>query len=184
MLDLSFPHSYSVIQLKELPGDGRNGPIYFPGMKTTHGADGPLLRFTRSDGKQWSGCFAFGDFGLSGVFSAPNPDCACVVSRGSGSWVDVNEPEKSSTMNVFPVRDIRVVLEARILLVANFTVLYAFGSGGRLWAEEVCADDLTIREIREGVVRGDGYDSTNRKQTRAEFAVELATGRVLESPWL
>lgn len=183
-LDLSFPHSYSVTQMRELPGDGRHPPTYFPGLTTTHGKDGPLLRFTRSDGKEWSGCFAFGDYGLCGAFATPNPDCACVVSRGHGYWVDVNEPEKSSSLNIFPIRDVRVVIEARILLVANFAALYAFGSEGRLWAEEVCSDDLKIREIAQGIVRGTGYDPTNPKQSIAEFAVELATGRVLESPWL
>ena len=97
--------------------------------------------------------------------------------------MDVNEPEKSSTMNVFPIRDVRAVLDARILLVANFSILYAFGPAGRLWAEEVCGDDLKIREIQGGIIRGVGYDPTNGNQTMAEFAVELATGRVLESPW-
>jgi hypothetical protein len=183
-LDLSFPHSYSLIQLHELPGDGRNGPIYFPGLTTRGGGDGPLFRFTCSNGKQWSGCFAFGNHKFSGVFATPNPDRVCVVSKGEGYWVDVNEPEKSSTMNVFPIRDVRVVIEARILLIANFSVLYAFGPDGRLWAEEVCGDDLKIQEIEGNIVRGVGYDPRNGNQTRAEFAVELATGRVLESPWL
>jgi len=181
-LDFSFPHSYSVIQMRELPGDGRHPPIYFPALTTTHGNDGPLFRFTRSDGKQWSGCFAFGDYTLCGVFATPNPDCACVVSKGNGYWVDVNEPEKSSSMDVFPIRDVRAVLDARILLLANFTDLFAFGPDGRRWAHQVCWDELKIQEIAQGIVRGTGYDPTNRKQSIAEFAVELATGRVLESP--
>ena len=182
-LDLTFPHSYSLIQLHELPGDGRNGPIYFPGMKTTHGKDGPLFRFTCSNGKQWIGCFAFGDYQFSGVFATPNPDFACVVSKGDGYWVDVNEPEKSSTMNVFPIREVRAVLDTRILLLTNFTDLIAFDHNGQLWKHRVCWDDLKIQEIRGGIVRGVGYDPTYRKQSVAEFAVELATGRVLASPW-
>jgi hypothetical protein len=181
-LDLSFPHSYSVIQMKELPGDGRHPPIYFPGLTTTHGKDGPLFRFTRADGRQWSGCFAFGDYALSAVFATPDPDCVCVVSRGTGYWVYVNKPEKSFEMRVFPIRDVRAVTDARILLFANFSDLFAFGPEGQLWNHRVCWDDLKIQDIAQGIVRGVGYDPTNRKQSIAEFAVELATGRVLVSP--
>ena len=181
--DLTLPHSYSIIALAELPGDGQHPPIYFPGLTTTGGKDGLLLRFTRSDGKQWSGCFGFGAWGLCGVFAVPDPDCVCVVSKGTGYWVYVNEPEKSSQMRVVPIRDVRVVPDARTLLLADFTSLSAFGSEGQLWKHQVCHDDLKIQDIRDGVVRGVGYDPTNRKQRIAEFAVELATGRVLVSPW-
>jgi len=107
--DLTLPHSYSVIALAELPGDGQHPPIYFPGVTTTGGKDGLFLRFTLSNGKQWSGCFAFGRYGLCGVFAVPDPDCVCVVSKGTGYWVYVNEPEKSSQMPVVPIRDVRVV---------------------------------------------------------------------------
>jgi hypothetical protein len=181
--DLTFPHSYSVIQLTELPGNGQHPPIYFPGVTTAGGKDGVLLRFARSNGKQWSGCFAFGNYGLSGVFAVPDPDRVCVVSKGTGYWVYVDEPEKSSQMRVFPIRDVRVVPDARTLLIADFISLSAFGSDGQLWKQCVCWDDLKILDIREGIVRGLGYDRQKRQQGIAEFAVELATGRVLVSPW-
>jgi hypothetical protein len=181
--DLTFPHSYSVILLSELPGNDLRRPIYFPGVTTRGGKDGLLLRFTCSNDKQWSGCFAFGDHEMCGVFAVPNPDCVCVVSKGSGYWIYVNEPEKSSQVQVFPIRDVRVVPDARTLLLTDFTSLHAFGSDGQLWKHRVCWDDLKIQDIRAGIVRGVGYDPTNRKQSVAEFAVELATGRVLVSPW-
>jgi hypothetical protein len=158
--DLTFPHSYSVILLSELPGNDLRRPIYFPGVTTRGGKDGLLLRFTCSNDKQWS-----------------------VVSKGSGYWIYVNEPEKSSQVQVFPIRDVRVVPDARTLLLTDFTSLHAFGSDGQLWKHRVCWDDLKIQDIRAGIVRGVGYDPTNRKQSVAEFAVELATGRVLVSPW-
>ena len=181
--DLSFAHLYTVTQLTGLPGDGQHPPIYFPGATTVGGKDGLLLRFAGADGKQWSGCFAFGDYGLCGVFAAPDPECACIVSKGTGYWVYVNEPEKSFPIRVFPIRDVRMVLDAQTLLIADFTSLAAFGSDGQLWKHRVCWDDLKIQDTRDGIVRGVGYDPTNRKRNISEFAVELATGRVLVSPW-
>ena len=180
--DLTFPHSYRVVPT-ELSRNGEHPPIYFPGGTRTGGKDGLLLRFTASNGDQWSGCFAFGDYGLCGVFASPDPDSVCVVSNGTGYWVHVNAPEKSSEMHALPIRDVRIVTDARILLLADFTSISAFGSDGQLWKHRVCWDDLRIQEIQEGIVRGIGFDPTNRKQSVAEFAVELATGRVLVSPW-
>src|ERR1700731_3493299 len=130
--DLTFPHSYTV-NPTELSRNGEHPPIYFPRLIRAGGKDGLLLRFTASNGKQWDGCFAFGSYELCGVFALPNPDSVCVVSNGTGYWVHVNEPGKSSEMPVLPIRDVRIVTEARILLLADFTSLYAFGSDGQLW---------------------------------------------------
>jgi hypothetical protein len=138
------------------------------------------LRFTTSNGKQWDGCFAFGDYVLCGVFACPDPNCACVVSDGTGYWVDVNEPEKSSKLRVLPIRDMRSVTDPPILLLADFTSLYAFGSDGQLWKHRLCWDDLDILGIRQGIVSGTGYDPTNSEQRKTQFAVELATGRILQ----
>jgi len=182
-LDLTFPHSYSVVPT-ELSRNGEHPPIYFPGGTRTGGKDGLLLRFTASNGDQWSGCFAFGDYELCGVFASPHPDRVCVVSNGTGYWVHVNEPEKSSEMHALPIRDVRIVTDARILLLADFTSLSAFGSDGQLWKHRVCWDDLKILVIQQGIVSGAGYDPTNPEHAESKFAVELATGRISQSPWL
>jgi|ERR1700722_676948 len=180
--DQTFAHSYRVIPT-ELSRNGEHPPIYFPSLKRTGGKDGLLLRFTTSDGKQWDGCFAFGNYGLCGVFALPDPARVCVVSNGAGYWVHVNEPEKSSELHVFPIRDARIVTGAGILLLADFTSLFAFGYDGQLWRHCVCWDDLKILDIQEGIVSGTGYDPTNSKQRASKFSIELATGRVLQSPW-
>lgn len=180
--DLTFPHSYTVVPT-ELSSDGSHPPIYFPGGTRGGGRDGLLLRFVASSGEEWSGCFAFGDYELSGVFATPNSDRACVVSNGTGYWVHVNEPEKSSEVRVFPIRDVRVVTDAQILLLADFTSLFAFGSDAELWKHRMCCDDLKISAIQQGIVLGTGYNPTNSDNTKSEFAVELATGLILQSPW-
>jgi hypothetical protein len=179
--DLTFPHSCTVT-LTELSGNGQQPPIYFPAATTLGGNDGLLLQFANSDGRNWKGCFAFGDYELCGVFSLPDPDSMCVVSKGTGYWVYVNAPEQSYEMPVRPIRDVRVLLDAQIILLADFASLSAFGSKGRLWSQQVCWDELKISNIHDGVVKGTGFDPTNRQQSTAEFAVELSTGRVLQSP--
>jgi hypothetical protein len=85
-------------------------------------------------------------------------------------------------MRVLPIREVRVVPDARTLLLADFASLSAFGSDGQLWKHRVCWDDLKIQDIREGIVRGVGYDPTNRKPSTSKFAVKLVTGRVWYLP--
>jgi hypothetical protein len=180
--DLTFPHSYTVIQT-ELSRNGEHPPIYFPGRIRTGGKDGLLLRFTAKNGKQWDGCFAFGSYEKCGVFALPHPDRVCVVSNGAGYCVHVDDPKKSSEMRVLPVRDVRIVTAAQILLLADFTSLFAFGPDGQLWKHRLCWDELKISDIQQGIVSGTGYDPTNSEQNTSKFAVELATGRILQSPW-
>jgi hypothetical protein len=179
--DLTFPHSYRVIPT-ELSRNGENPPIYFPGLTRAGGRDGLLLRFSASNGKQWDGCFAFGDYGLCGVFAMPDPARVCVVSNGAGYSVHVDEPEKTSELRVLPIRDVRIVSDARILLLADFTSLFAFSSDGELWTHRVCPDDLKISSIEQRIVSGTGYDPTNSEHI-SRFAVELTTGRILQSAW-
>jgi hypothetical protein len=180
--DLTFPHSYTVMRT-ELSRNGEHPPIYFPGRLKTGGKDGLLLRFTPINGMHWDGCFAFGNHEMCGVFASPDPNRVCVVSNGTGYWVHVDEPEKSSKMRVLPIRDVRIITAERILLLVDFTSLFAFGSDGQLWQHRVCWDDLKISDIQQGIVSGTGYDPTNSEQSISTFAVELATGRILQSPW-
>jgi hypothetical protein len=182
--DLTFPHSYKVVST-ELPRNGvhPHPPIYFPAGTKDGGKDGLLLRFTTSNGNEWSGCFAFGDYELCGVFASPHPDRVCVVSNGTGYWVQVDDPEKSAQLDALPIRDVRIVSDAQIMLVADFTSLSAIGSDGQLWRHRVCWDDLRILDIQQGIVFGTGYDPTNSQCDKSQFAVELATGRILQSPW-
>jgi hypothetical protein len=179
--DLTFPHSYTVIPT-ELSRNGEHFPIYFPGLTRAGGRDGLLLRFSASNGKRWDGCFAFGDYGLCGVFAMPDPARVCVVSNGTGYSVNVDEPEKTSELRALPIREVRIVSDPRILLLADFTSLFALGSAGELWTHRVCLDDLKISSIEQEIVTGTGYDPTNSEH-RSRFAVEMATGRILQSAW-
>jgi hypothetical protein len=112
----------------------------------------------------------------------PDPARVCVVSNGTGYSVNVDEPEKTSELRALPIREVRIVSDPRILLLADFTSLFALGSAGELWTHRVCLDDLKISSIEQEIVTGTGYDPTNSEH-RSRFAVEMATGRILQSAW-
>jgi hypothetical protein len=70
------------------------------------------------------------------------------------------------------------------LVIGTFTDVAAFGTDGMLWRWRVCWDDLKITDNRDGKLFGKGFDPTNKKQSQAEFSIDLGTGRVLASPYL
>ena len=105
-LDFTFPRSHQVEELRELPGTGEfSAPvIYFPPSKSSPEHNGLWLRVRANIGKAWVGVFAFGwGLGLSRVFSSPDPNRLCVISRGGAYVVNDEEPELWEQIQIIPV---------------------------------------------------------------------------------
>lgn len=182
--DLTFPARYT-IETAELPGDGRE-IVYHPGASTTHGKDGLLLKFRPNNGKEWIGCFAFGhdSYPLTRVFSSANPDYACVVSKGAVYWVNSADSEYCQALDFFPVLDVRSLPDERLLLLSDFTTLCLLGKDGIPWrSPRLCWDELQIKEIKESVVSGTGYDPTNSEGSKDEWNFDLRSRSVLKTTY-
>jgi hypothetical protein len=97
--DRTFPQSYEVEELPELPGSGKfDVPVfYFPRpTKTRPEHDGVWLKIRAASGKPWVGVFDFGyrePPAISRVVSTPNPDRVCVISSGAAYIVKGEDPE-------------------------------------------------------------------------------------------
>ena len=92
-VDLDFQCKYSIEALEELGAEER---YYYPGATTKGGKDGLIVEVISLEGKRWIGVFAFGEIspkGISGIYSMPDPDKFCVVSRGAGYIVSSSDPE-------------------------------------------------------------------------------------------
>jgi hypothetical protein len=189
-IDLTFPHSYEVEELGELPGTGRfNVPlIYFPPPKGRLEHNGQWLRVKTHRGKTWVGVFAFGYTAppaFSRVISSPDPNRVCVISKGSAYIVHAEEPEVWEAVPVVPVLEVRPILEHNLLVFSDFTRLVAYGSSGLAWrSPQVCWDGLKIANVTIDTIEGTGYDPTNLVTHELRFAVDLKTGRsLLPSPF-
>jgi hypothetical protein len=132
-LDIPFDRT---IEEAELPADGGR-IVYHPGASTTHGKDGSLLRFRPNDRREWVGCFAFGhdSYPFTRVFSSPNPDYACVISKGAAYWVNAASSEHCQALEFFPVLVARALPDEGLLLLSDFITLCLMG-GGRNFLEE------------------------------------------------
>ncbi len=178
LVDVSFPRAYACEVVGEIPGG--NGPRYFyPGGDTLGGRDGVNVRVVPSGGEAWMGTFALGTFGPSGitkVLSMPNPTTLCVVARGAGYLVSVEDPLSWQLVKAVPIIDVRPVPSLRIVVFANFTELVAYGADGIAWRTKRLAwDSLKLTRVTETTAFGEYWDI--RVESMQTFEVDLATGR-------
>jgi hypothetical protein len=184
-IDFVFPHEYEVAEIGDYPGDGKfRVPVHFfppPEANIRHGA--LWLKVIPNDGQPWIGAFAFAynsPPAASCVVSTPDPRRLCVISNGGGYLVQAADPANWHAANLFPILDVRAVVEKKLLLFSDFTAIAAYGPAGLLWrSPQVCWDALKITKITDAAVEGVGYDPTNRSSPEMRFSVDLKTGRSL-----
>lgn len=146
--DTSFTHHYSFEHVEE--SSGRSGATYYyPGARTDGGRDGVLVRCQSPGHASWTGCFAFGDGGVRGLFTHPDERCLCVVSDGAGYIVRVDDPtswtfiEGDSVMHVLPVPT------RNLLVVADNGSVVAYGRTGVAWRTQLPADGLEFAALTD-----------------------------------
>ena len=175
-IDIAFPASYEVEIVDETLND-TEPRYYYPGARRDGGKDGLLIAVSDKTGR-WMGVFEFGDSPnvlLSGVFATPAADVLCVVASGKGYLVHSDKPEWWSEIHAFPITTVLQAPEVELLIVANFTSIYAFGKDGLAWkSKRLVWDDLRITSYDRHTLCGDGFDPT--QSARVAFAVDLRTG--------
>lgn len=185
--DFTLPHSYEVDEMSALPGTGKlDAPVIFiPSPKNRPEHDGFWLQLKGASGRRWIGVFAYGGSRLSRVIATPEPHRVCVISKGAGYFVKVDDPEAWETIPVLPVLEARPIPERNVLIFSDFTRLAAYGEHGLVWrSQRLCWDDLKVSNVTNGVIEGTGYDPTNSSIRELRFAIDLNTGRsLLPSPF-
>jgi hypothetical protein len=177
-MDTTFPHCYSIRELREMPTSEALPRYYYPGASREGGRDGILLEVSPEPGEPWVGIFAFGGFapkGVSGLFTTPHRYRLCVVTRGEGYLVSASDPTSWEHVEAVPILDVRPVRARGILVCADYTRLVAYGEGGLEWRTgRLVSDDLRITEVTDTFIKGEGEVFGRPGET---FFVDLTTGR-------
>lgn len=152
---------------------------YYPGASTQGGRDGILVEVRPQSGQAWLGTFAFGQVtpkGVSGIFTTPDPQRLCAVSRGEGYLVSATTPTVWEAIRATPIIDVQPVRAQGIIVFADYTTLVAYGETGVKWKTKRLAwDSLKITEITDAFIKGEFWDI--RSEATANFVVDLATGK-------
>lgn len=166
----------------ELGGDLPSTNVYYyPGASRKSGKDGVLVEVINAKGENWTGVFAFGTFspkGVTGVYQTPNKSSFCVVAKGSGYFVNANDPSDWEEVQMVPVLDIRCLKSNDLLLFANDTELCAYGVEGLRWkSDRLSWHDLLIRKVSEGQVVAEYWNI--RDESMKEVRVNLKDGSAI-----
>ena len=177
-LEESFERDFDCEQLQELPHDDTQTRFYYPGATTMGGQDGLIVRVRPHEGGSWVGVFAFGKLlpkGKNGLYSWPDPKVLCVVSRGQGYTVQVDEPSKYQLLDVHPILGVFSIPGERIVVFSNYTELVAYGKSGIAWvSERLSGDGFTVNSVSDTHIEGGTWDPRMDRDVR--FRVDLRNG--------
>ena len=178
-VEFTFPHTYQVQDRFELPGSGESEipTIYIPPPRNRAEHPGVWLRIRPSNGREWTGVFAYGLGGVTRIMSSPDPDSVIVISEGAAYLTRADDPSSvNKLLPIHPVTDARAIADHGLVIFSSFTGLFAYGSDGLRWeSRHLCADCLTILSVDGDTITCSGYDPGGSPDT-IHFAVDLLTG--------
>jgi hypothetical protein len=176
---VGFPHVFECRVLHDLPSSGDLVRYYYPGATREGGRDGLNVEVRPHVGAPWIGTFAFGDLSrtaVSGAYALPDPTRICVIARGQGYVVRADDAMLWELVEAVPVMSTLPLPSKRLLVLATFTELLAYGETGIRWrTKRLSSDGLEISGFTETVIQGKCWDAT--AGAVKTFSVDLATGR-------
>lgn len=174
-VDLSFQSSYGIRYLEEL---GTGQKFYYPGASTEGGSDGLIVEVISPYRKGWMGIFAFGKISpkaISGIYSMPDPDKFCVVSKGAGYIISSTDPKTWQEVKSIPIMDVRPIVSKKILVFADYTDLVAYDETGIRWrSERLAYDNFKIIDVTTRSLKCEFWNIQN--EANEVFEVDLANG--------
>jgi len=173
---LGFPSAYQARVLEREPPGAR--PHYFTVARmSTAYLQGLVVEVAPHDAEPWVGVFAGVNRRYpSGVYASPMPDRVIVVCEGAGYLVPVHRPTAFESLATLPVREVRRISGAELLLLVGVQDLVAYGPDGLLWrVERLSREELTVESVDPAVVRG----SATTDEGTAAFQVDARTGAVI-----
>jgi hypothetical protein len=152
-----------IIRWEILPGLPGEGPTckYFHVGHPTPWSEGPVVRFSRSDGSEWVGNFQGLQDWSTKVLLWPEADSVVVIAMDNFYLVDAQNPDAYVTLDSqLLVDDVMLDDDHKILFVVASTTVLAFGRDRRLlWRQnalggydaqfQACADGVLALEVEE-----------------------------------
>lgn len=174
--DLGFQHRYRCEVLPGLPGTGPL-PLQFAAEGQRTHSEGTVVRVWPDKAPTWLGNFQKGPLGgISGAYGCPSDTCLCVVSKGQGYFINVENPEEYEIVGCIPILGVLRPPGRGLLVFSNATELIAYGEKGVAWmTEQLSYDGLRVTEVTNDLIRGAAWDAPLGSDVG--FEVEVSTGK-------
>ncbi len=112
----------------------------------------------------------------SGIWACPAPEDLLAVAGGYAYRVNTAQPATCEFLPMRPVTSVLPAPEQDLLLLAGFHHVLALGREGVRWeTERLSWEGVTMQEIRDGALHGEGWDMFSDREV--PFRVDLGTGR-------
>ena len=155
----------------------RSGSALGPSIETNPELDGTLVKIQPAFSKQWVGKFCFGVGELTALVEMPSKTQLCVISKGEGYIVDIDQPNTVTLVKCVPVKRVHVELMPHLIVFSDFTRFCAYSENGLLWqSEDVSWDGISEVMVGEEVISGKGWSAP--KEAWIPFRVRTSDGRV------
>lgn len=157
----SFPHSYRCAVRRELS-------VSLPQWNFGKG-DGVIVEVEPEQGLTWQGVFGFGEAvanRVTALSATPDPNVLCVVARGAGYLVEVEDPSRFEEIECRPILGLHAVANENVLLLHDFVHFVAYDDRGLAWKSPRISWDgirevrIDVRTIRAQVWRGEDWIET------------------------
>jgi len=169
-----FGSKYKVQFPRELPGVAAE--VHRFGPTEGRGRDECLVRVSAVD-REWIGAFRGGDGGATVAMETPSPSHFFLSVAGQAYWVDTEWPASTEAVRAYPVREVKAIPEAGVLVCVDDTDMLLFDRAGAKWASRrIASDGLRITKADARGVWGEAWDASAGKEVG--FFVDLATGSV------
>lgn len=161
-----------VIELTGLETEVWDFPIGVPRK------DGLSLQVVARNGHSWTGHFAFGEGGASGIWLMPNEKQFCAVSKGNAFIVKAFEPAETNLLQVHCIQSVDYNPSHEVIVLASWDRVCAFDSCGMRWhPEPILGDDLEVLNISDSYMICSGF----KHGERLKLTVDLVSGAILKS---
>jgi len=173
-INLSFKSNYHLNLLDELNSSKR---FYYPNSDIKGGENGCILEIISERESSWTGVFAYGKIsskGISGIYTMPNPDKFCVISRGSGYIVSAKDPKNWEEIKSIPVLGVFPIKSQNIIIFADYSDLTAYNEQGILWSTRVTLDDFKVDQVSDTTLKGNFW--SERDESYNVFQIDVLTG--------
>jgi hypothetical protein len=120
-IELAFPHEFTCEALDELPA---SPAVYHFDTHKKLTRDGLIVRVSPVVAKPWIGVFAFEQdqpTSVNRILSMPDPRQICVVSKGAGYVVNVENPHEWEEIDMRPIQAICIAVSDRLVVFAGDT---------------------------------------------------------------
>lgn len=173
VVQMEFNHDYEV---ESLGWSHESSPhanyVHYPEIAATEGKEVLTIFIKPRNGEPWTGVFAAGRGGISGIYACPDSEQLCVIARGNAYLINVIVPKKFSVHNWIVNQAYSLIDQSRLIII-HTDGLCALDEDGISWCTDI--NRPVVEKTDDGRIAGT-YEDCGQV---VSMLIDLETGNAL-----